>query len=44
MVEFAIVSKYEFKAAWLKAFHLVVMAEFLDHYKCLAVILMTGTL
>jgi hypothetical protein len=44
MVEFAIVSKCEFEAAWLGAFHLVVMAEFLDYYKCLAVILVTGTL
>jgi hypothetical protein len=43
MVEFAIVSKYELKTAWLRAFHLAVMAEFLDYYKCLAVILVTGT-
>jgi hypothetical protein len=44
MIEFAIVSKCEFEAAWLGAFHLAVMAELLDHYKCLAVILVTGTL
>jgi hypothetical protein len=44
MIEFAIVSKYELEAAWLGALHLVIMAEFLDHYKCLAVILVAGTL
>jgi hypothetical protein len=44
MIEFAIVSEYELEAAWLRALHLVIMAEFLDHYKCLAVILVTGTL
>jgi hypothetical protein len=44
MVEFAIVSEYEFETAWLKVFHLAVMAELLDHYKCLAMILVTGTL
>jgi hypothetical protein len=44
MVEFAIVSEYEFEAAWLGAFYLAVMAELFDHYKCLAVILVTGTL
>jgi hypothetical protein len=44
MVEFAIVSEYEFEAAWLGAFHLAVMAEFFDYYKCLAMILVIGTL
>jgi hypothetical protein len=44
MVEFAIVSEYKFEIAWLGVFHLAVIAELLDHYKCLAVILMTGTL
>jgi hypothetical protein len=44
MVEFAIVSEYKLKAAWLKAFYLAIMAEFLDHYKCFAVIFVTGTL
>jgi hypothetical protein len=43
MVEFAIVSEYKLKAAWLGALHLAVMAELLDYYKCLAVILVTGT-
>jgi hypothetical protein len=44
MIEFAIVSEYEFEAAWFRAFHLAVIAEFLDYYKCLAMILVTGTL
>jgi hypothetical protein len=44
MVEFAIVSECEFEAAWLGVFHLAVMAELLDYYKCLAVIFVTGTL
>jgi hypothetical protein len=44
MVEFAIISKYELETAWLGAFHLAIIAELLDYYKCLAVILMTGTL
>jgi hypothetical protein len=44
MVEFAIVSECELEAAWLKALHLAVIAEFLNHYKCLAMILVTGTL
>jgi hypothetical protein len=44
MVEFAIVSEYEFEAAWLGVFHLAVIAEFLDYYKCFVVILVTGTL
>jgi hypothetical protein len=44
MVEFAIVSKYELEMAWLRAFYLAIMAEFLDYYKCLAVIFVTGTL
>jgi hypothetical protein len=44
MVEFAIVSKYKLEAAWLGAFYLVIMAEFLDYYKCLTIILITGTL
>jgi hypothetical protein len=44
MVEFAIVSEYKLETAWLGALHLAVMAEFLDYYKCFAVILVTGTL
>jgi hypothetical protein len=44
MVEFAIVSEYEFEVAWFGAFYLAIMAEFLDYYKCLAMILVTGTL
>jgi hypothetical protein len=44
MVEYAIVSKCEFEVAWLGAFYLAVIAELLDYYKCLAVILITGTL
>jgi hypothetical protein len=44
MVKFAIVSEYEFEAAWLGVFHLAIMAELFDHYKCLAMILVTGTL
>jgi hypothetical protein len=44
MIEFAIVLKYELKAAWLKALHLAIIAEFLDYYKCFAMILVTGTL
>jgi hypothetical protein len=44
MIEFAIVSEYELEAAWFGVFHLAVMAELLDYYKCLAVILVTGTL
>jgi hypothetical protein len=44
MVELAIVSEYKLEAAWLKALHLAVMAEFLDYYKCFAIILVIGTL
>jgi hypothetical protein len=44
MVEFAIISECELEAAWLKAFYLAVIIKLLDYYKCLAMILVTGTL
>jgi hypothetical protein len=44
MVEFAIVSEYKLEVTWLGALYLAIMAELLDHYKCLAMILVIGTL